>query len=211
MSEARIADLALWARGRLADLVDDAYTATVERIPLYRKGDLVPAPELRESITQNLRFIIGAIAHPDADLDLTVPKATGRRRAQQGVPLPEVLRAYRISFSTLWEALVDRASHARQQHDTDALLAAASTIWQLTDEHAVAVTESYRTTTAEMLVGRQQRRSAPWQSPGQRPFQLCQGHCNRQCYCLSDCRWPSGQRSLFHLRRPIRLECRPYQ
>ncbi|WP_019970424.1 hypothetical protein [Mycobacterium sp. 141] len=109
MNEARIAELASWAQSRLADLVDQAYVATIERIPLYRTGGLVPSREFRESITQNLRFILSAVAHPDADVDLTVPAATGRRRAQQGVPLPEVLRAYRVSFSTLWEALVARA------------------------------------------------------------------------------------------------------
>ncbi|WP_018602288.1 CdaR family transcriptional regulator [Mycobacterium sp. 155] len=160
MNEARIAELASWAQSRLADLVDQAYVATIERIPLYRTGDLVSSRELRESITQNLHFVLSAVAHPDTDVDLTVPAATGRRRAQQGVPLPEVLRAYRVSFSTLWEALVARARCAAHQQDTDALLAAASTIWQLTDEHAVALTEAYRATTAELLVGRQQRRSA---------------------------------------------------
>lgn len=160
MNEARIAELASWAQSRLAGLVDQAYAATIERIPLYGTRDLVSANELRESITQNLNFILNAVAHPGMDVDLTVPSATGRRRAQQGVPLPEVLRAYRITFSTLWDALVARARRAAHQQDTDALLAAASTIWQLTDEHAVALTESYRAMTAELLVGRQQRRSA---------------------------------------------------
>lgn len=101
MNETRIAGLAMWARDRLPVLVDDAFAAVVDRIPMYRDGEPVPRTDLHESITQNLRFLVGAIAHPDAELDLTAPQETGRRRAHQGAPLPEVLQAYRISFSTL--------------------------------------------------------------------------------------------------------------
>ncbi|WP_396917307.1 PucR family transcriptional regulator [Mycolicibacterium sp.] len=160
MNETRIAGLAMWARDRLPVLVDDAFAAVVDRIPMYRDGEPVPRTDLHESITQNLRFLVGAIAHPDAELDLTAPQETGRRRAHQGAPLPEVLQAYRISFSTLWDALVGHAHDTREPGDADALLAAASAIWQLTDEHAVAVTEAYRAATAELLLAQQQRRSA---------------------------------------------------
>lgn len=43
---------------------------------------------------------------------MAAPQETGRRRAHQGMPLPEVLQAYRISFATLWDASVD---HARRR------------------------------------------------------------------------------------------------
>jgi hypothetical protein len=88
VNETRIADLAMWAGGQPPALVDNAYAAIVDRIPMYRTGDLFPRKDLHQSITQNLRFLVGAIAHPDAPLDLTAPQATGRRRARQGVPLP---------------------------------------------------------------------------------------------------------------------------
>jgi DNA-binding PucR family transcriptional regulator len=160
VTDSRMADLARWAEDRLPALVEDAYAAVVDRIPLYRKGDLVPHKDLRRSIAQNLSFAVSAIAHADAPLELTAPQRTGRRRAQQGVPLPEVLRAYRISFSTLWDALVEQARGTGEPSVTESLLAAASTVWQLTDEHAVALTEAYRAATAELLLARQQRRSA---------------------------------------------------
>jgi hypothetical protein len=56
---------------------------------------------LRASIERNLRFLIRAIGSPEAPLDLDAPAATGRRRAHQGAPLPEVLRCYRLCFTTL--------------------------------------------------------------------------------------------------------------
>ncbi|QNG21571.1 PucR family transcriptional regulator [Rhodococcus triatomae] len=155
-----MADLVRWAEAKLPVLVDTAYAAIVDRIPMYHTEELVPSRDLRRSIAENLSFLVGAIARGGASTELGAPQETGRRRARQGAPLPEVLRAYRISFWTLWDALVERGRSARQPAGAEALLAAATTIWHLTDEHAVALTESYRAATAEMLLAQQQRRSA---------------------------------------------------
>ena len=160
MTDTRMTELASWADERVPALTDKAYAAIVDRIPLYRSSDVVPGSDLHRSIALNLRFLVGAIANGTAELDLAVPQETGRRRAQQGAPLPEVLQAYRISFSTMWDALVDHARGTRPQVDADTLLSAASTIWQLTDEHAVALTEAYRAATAELMLAQQRRRSA---------------------------------------------------
>lgn len=155
-----LAGLIAWAEGRLPRLVDDACAAVLDRIPLYRGGGLVPPEDLRRSIAQNLRSVVIAIGRPQASLDLASPRETGRRRAHQGVPLPEVLQAYRISFATLWDELVADSRRGRQPVTADALLTAASMIWQLSDEHAVALTEAYRAATAELLLAEQRRRSA---------------------------------------------------
>src|SRR5579859_4469197 len=109
MSRSELAELAAWVEARLPQLIDDACTATVERIPFYRDEQIVPAEELRGSIERNLRFLVMAIGHPEAPLDLAAPEATGRRRAYQGAPLPEVLQCYRLCFTSLWDAMVERA------------------------------------------------------------------------------------------------------
>jgi DNA-binding PucR family transcriptional regulator len=165
MSRAALADLAAWAEARLPRLIDDACAAVVDRIPMYRRethrnDQPVSAEELRRSVEQNLRFLVAAIRRPDAALDLAAPQETGRRRAHQGAPLPEVLQAYRLSFATLWDALVEHARRSRQPAIVDALLTASSMMWQLTDEHALALTEAYRAATAELLLLQQRRRSA---------------------------------------------------
>lgn len=160
MSRLGLPELAEWAQQELPRLIDDAYDAVLDRIELYRGDDLVPNAELRRSIAHNLRAIVGAIGHPRASLDLDPPQETGRRRAHQGVPLPEVLRAYRISFATLWDALVEHAHRSPSPETRDALLTASSMIWQLSDDHAVALTEAYRAATAELLLAEQRRRSA---------------------------------------------------
>jgi hypothetical protein len=160
MSRSDLAELAAWAEARLPQLIDDACAATVERIPFYRDDQIVPAEELRSSIERNLRFLVMAIGHPEAPLDLTAPEATGRRRAYQGAPLPEVLQCYRICFTSLWDAMVERARDEARPRANEALLTAAGMILKLTDQHALALTEAYRAATAELLLVNQQRRSA---------------------------------------------------
>ncbi|MDO7867233.1 PucR family transcriptional regulator [Nocardioides jiangxiensis] len=153
--------LMTWVEPRLPALAVAAQETIVARVPAYTLEEPVPASELRWSVEENLRFLITALGSPDGDdVDMRTPVATGQRRARAAMPLPEVLRAYRLVFSTLWEALV---GHVRASDDPElaaALFAAASRLWQLADEHAVALTEAYRATTAEMLVRDQRRRSA---------------------------------------------------
>jgi hypothetical protein len=155
-----LADLTAWAEAQLPELTENACTAILARVPFYRSGAVVSAADLRRSVGHNLRFLVSALRAPDEPLDLAAPRDTGRRRAQQSAPLPEVLQAYRICFATLWDALVEHARTSRGPSAVDALLSAASLIWQFTDEHALAVTEAYRAATAEILLARQQRRGA---------------------------------------------------
>src|SRR5215467_10942606 len=129
MRPTELANLAAWAEARLPRLIDDAYTAIVERIAVYGRERLVPPDDLRRSVEHNLRFIVTAISRPTARLDLAAPQHTGRRRAHQGVPLPEVLRAYRVTFATLWDALVEYAHESCPPATTDVLLIAGSMIW----------------------------------------------------------------------------------
>lgn len=152
-------DLAAWALSRLPELIDTACDAVHERIAFYRDTELVTRDELAGSVESNLRSLIAAVGDGAHPLDPAAARATGRRRAQQGAPLPEVLRAYRLTFVTLWDGLV---GHVRSLDGTanDALLTASSTLWLLSDEHAVALTEGYRAATAELLLAGQRRRTA---------------------------------------------------
>ena len=151
-------NLLIWADTQLPRISEEAYRATRERIALYDAGEVVSHEELKRSVEENLRFLIDGMSGDTPPADLAVPHATGERRARAGVPLPEVLRVYRIAFGALWDAL---ESHTRDTAASlDALLVAATRIWRLSDVHAVAITDSYRTTTADLLLIEQRRRSA---------------------------------------------------
>ncbi|GGS36841.1 PucR family transcriptional regulator [Actinokineospora fastidiosa] len=83
---------------------------------------------------------------------------TARERAAQGAPLPEVLRAFRIGFTLIWDRLVELAGD-----DPEALRAvvgAASTTWRLFDAFSEAVTSEYREANAELALIRHKQRSA---------------------------------------------------
>lgn len=155
-----LADLGRWAENRLPRLIDETLAAVLERVELYRIDDLVPPEDLRRSVTHNLTFMVRAISDPYAPLDFAAPRETGRRRALQGVPLPEVLQVFRIGFARLWEALVEEARARDAVATLDALLDAAGMIWVFTDQHALALTDSYRSVTAELVVAQEHRRSA---------------------------------------------------
>jgi hypothetical protein len=154
------ADLAAWAEGRLPQLVGDACAAILDRIPVYHGDQVVPPEDLRQSVTRNLRFIVVAVGHPQEPPDLAVPRETGRRCAHQGVPLPELLQACRISSASLWDALVEHVRRRGQPPMADTLLTVASMIWRLTDEYADAVIEAYQVAVAELPLAQQHRRSA---------------------------------------------------
>jgi hypothetical protein len=75
------------------------------------------------------------------------------------VPLPEVLRAYRIAIAMLWQRLIDAARAAGVEAQA-ALLGAASTLWEIADEYSQALTEAYRQTVKQQLIADERRRSA---------------------------------------------------
>lgn len=152
-----IAKLLAEVERRLPELgttVTDQISATME---FYRGESLVSHEDLALSVQENLRAIVAALYGPIPDV--TPAHETGRRRAEQGAPLPEVLRAFRIGFTEIWKVLVEQAT--RSGPDTvHTLVSAATTLWYLIDDYAEALTESYRDTTAEIMLRQQQERSA---------------------------------------------------
>lgn len=134
--------------------------ASRERIELYRDDEVVPRADLRRSIELNLRFMVRGLGDPGVTPDLAAPSETGRRRAHQRAPLPEVLRCYRIGCSMLWDSLVAHARRDPSPDTMDALIESSSRLWTLSDEHALVLTEAYRAATAELMAAHERRRSA---------------------------------------------------
>lgn len=132
---------------------------TYDNIEFYRS--MVVGPEdLHASMRLNVAYILKHLTdHTSSTVDLVGPTETGRKRALQNAPLPEVLRAYRISFAYFWEQLLGAARQAGGEAP-DALLDAASHIWELADVYSSALTDAYRETCAERMVETDRRRSA---------------------------------------------------
>jgi hypothetical protein len=146
---------------RLLDRVDALATELTELIrgteSFYSAGGVVPAPDLYSSVHDNLTHILSRFAgRPTPGLE--PPRATGRRRAEQGVPVAVILHAYRIAGKFLWAAILAEAERADSA--PMALLDAASDLWFIIDELSGEVTASYRDTVDERARRNQQTRNA---------------------------------------------------
>jgi hypothetical protein len=100
-----VAEVAESVIARLPDLVVERIEAEIE---FFRKRDVVSREDLHESVGGNLASMARQLT-ADRPPDLSAPRATGRRRAEQGTPLADILHAYRIGFAELWEAILDQA------------------------------------------------------------------------------------------------------
>lgn len=68
------------------------------KIDLYAGEHFVSIDELAASLRENITNILTRLSGNDQDMDFAVAEWVGTTRAGQGMPLPEVLRAYRLAF-----------------------------------------------------------------------------------------------------------------
>ncbi|MFI6943125.1 PucR family transcriptional regulator [Streptomyces sp. NPDC050418] len=154
-----VADLARILLDRVDSLAAEMSELTYREIEFYRSAVVGPE-DLHASMVRNVESVVAYLTRPEATtLDLSAPQETGRRRAQQNAPLPEVLRAYRVNFQRIWEQLLAEARKVGGPVP-DALLEQASHIWELADAYSSALTDAYRETCAERMVETDRRRSA---------------------------------------------------
>jgi hypothetical protein len=90
-----ISEIAGSVRTRLPDLVERVVQRLLAEIEFYRDRELVSIQDLRDSVASDLESMVARLT-TDQPPDLSAPRATGRRRAQQGTPLADILHAYRI-------------------------------------------------------------------------------------------------------------------
>lgn len=153
-----IAHLAIELRSHVEDLTDEVVAKIIAEVEVYRIGALLSHVELRQAVLGNVTSVLDNLTHR-GPIDVTATARTGRERAEQDVPLPEVLRTYRLGFALIWQRLLDIA-HRSGTSSTDALLASAAEIWQRYDEYTLALTEAYRHAMGERLVALDRHRSA---------------------------------------------------
>jgi hypothetical protein len=96
-----ISEIAGSVRARLPELVDRVVQRLLAEIEFYRDREVVSLQDLRDSVASNLESMVAQLT-TDRPPDLSAPRETGRRRAEQGTPLADILHAYRIGFTELW-------------------------------------------------------------------------------------------------------------
>ncbi len=158
-SDAVIADIARTLGARTDSLVAAMAELIAEQMAFYRSA-VVSRDDLLEGLSGSVGFILAHLTAPAGHpADVTAPSATGRKRALQGAPLPEILRCYRLSFAYFWEQLLAEAQ-GRGEQPTRAMLAVATRVWTLSDVYSLALTDAYREAAAQQMLETDRRRSA---------------------------------------------------
>ncbi|MQA12892.1 MAG: PucR family transcriptional regulator [Pseudonocardiaceae bacterium] len=136
---------------RVETLADRLVAAIHEQEGGYRTTGSVPVADLRRSCHDNILTVVQQLAGAvPAGVDpLDAPRATGRRRAEQRLPLDTVLHSFRIGGRLIWDELADEARRAGPEA-TDAVLDRATSVWEVVDRVSSEVAGAYRTTEQEM-------------------------------------------------------------
>jgi hypothetical protein len=125
---------------RLPGLLERLAQRIRSEVPIYQ--DVVDAAEHRMSVHANVEYVLGGLLGGDIG-DLAAPMATGRARAAQGLPLVEMLAAYRLGFDGMWHELVAVARTLPEATDAT-LVDLAGEMFALHSRYADASVRGYR-------------------------------------------------------------------
>ena len=153
-----MAALAAVLMARVPELADRLTERICREVDAYRADGPVPRDDLVQSCRENLEFGFRSLADAGPH-DLSAPRRTGRRRAAQGAPLAMVLSAYRIGFTSMWDAMVTEAERSALVSDAE-LVRIASDVWILSEMFTSEMMSSYRDVMTEQSLRRDQERSA---------------------------------------------------
>jgi hypothetical protein len=152
---------------RLAEVVlddavglSDAITVVLlEQEPSYREGEArVPEAELRDTIHADVQAVLRHLAYgEDLADEIVAQREIGDRRAEQGLPLESLLRAYHLGAQTTWRRIVDTAL-ADPRADLGDLLRGGSYLFEVVDRLGTEVSRSYREAAAAIARRKAQRR-----------------------------------------------------
>ncbi|GAA2138673.1 helix-turn-helix domain-containing protein [Nocardioides koreensis] len=176
MRAATLAFLAGHRRARLEPLTD-RLVATIEASnPGYRATRLVPRADLWDSCHDNIRRVLELLAAavdgarrpgedgepPDAahEAAYDAARATGRRRAEQGLPLDDVLRSFRMGGRLIWDDLVEQA---RSALDAEELREVGTRLWEVVDETSAQVAAAYHVAERAAVRADEQLRAELWE------------------------------------------------
>ncbi|HEY3559323.1 MAG TPA: helix-turn-helix domain-containing protein [Kribbella sp.] len=154
---------------RLPALTDSLVAVIYEQNPAYLEMDSVPRQDVWRSCHDNVARVVQMIAGDDDHFDAA--QATGRRRAEQRMPLDDVLKSFRLGGRMVWEAIIDEA-RAQGMAESEVLLDVAGKVWEVVDRTSSQVATAYHAAERYLVRADEQRRSTLWEG-------LLQGPSNR--------------------------------
>lgn len=125
--------------GQLPGMVD-TFIARILQDPVYRESGLT-IEDLRRSSHESLAAILAGLRDGGSNMEAleSIAAELGKRRARQELPLDSLVRAIRLDFSVLWDAL----SASALAVDPALLVSKTELVWRTVDTFALRVQERY--------------------------------------------------------------------
>ncbi|MCU1681347.1 MAG: LigA protein [Amycolatopsis sp.] len=155
---------------RVPALTDVMVRTIQEQNPGYRRVKVVSRDDLwkscHDNVTRVLELISGTAGQevPETAREryYDAARATGQRRAEQRMPLDDVLRSFRLGGRLVWEALIDQARED-DTVDTDGLLDVATRVWEVVDAISAQVAFAYHAAERQLVRADERRRAMLWE------------------------------------------------
>ncbi|MEA2508466.1 MAG: hypothetical protein QOG21_548 [Actinomycetota bacterium] len=130
--------------GQLDDVVDRCTTAINDNIPSYNRAGEPLMEDVRESVRENVANLSQVLSQGrDVRRDeLEAIERVGARRAEAGIPLDDVLHAYRTVTRVCWDALAEEC-RGFSGDALEATIELAQSTLRYTDVISTAVAEAY--------------------------------------------------------------------
>ncbi len=150
--------------GRVDALTDRLVTVIGTQNPGYRSVEVVAPDDLWRSCHDNLTRVLQLVVladRPAHDVHYDAARDTGRRRAEQGLPLDDLLRSFRLGGRLVWEAIVDEARSTPTVEDSH-LLDVGTRVWEVVDRTSAEVAAAYHDAERGLVRADEQRRTSVW-------------------------------------------------
>jgi len=161
-------DLAVRVLERLPELTDELVEVILVENPAYRALGTVPKAELWRSCHDNLARVLELLAAgrptPQATQEdlYDAAQATGRSRAEQAMPLDDVLGSFRLGGRLVWQSITEQA-RSDAMVDTDGLIDLGTRVWEVVDAISGRVAAAYHTAERRLVRADEQRLALLWE------------------------------------------------
>lgn len=156
---------------RVLPITEQLVASIARENAAYDLSGVVPDEDLWRSCHDNVERVLDMLVQavqPDgslASIDEANPlfdaaRATGHRRAEQGLPLDDVLRSYRIGGRLIWQDLVENAALPL---DPTSFRDLGVWLWWSVDTSSAEVARSYRRTEQGRLRADAHRMAVLWE------------------------------------------------
>lgn len=139
-----LADVISEVTARRSEVIEKMAASIRASIPVYEvRPDEQLAAELLAHVRANVDTFLECVAagRTPNQTDLGFIREAMERRVDQGVPLEDVLQAFRVGLQAFWETIIDVS--AKHRYGSDAALMLALPAMQYIDVASSEVTESY--------------------------------------------------------------------